>query len=347
MQRCFIAAAAVISTVVPSIGCISAAQADDIADFYRGKTVTMVIGFGAGGMYGVNGQIMANHLGKHIPGNPTVVVQHMPGAGGSKATAYMYNAAPRNGTYIAELAKDVAVTQKLRPEASKYDARDFHYLGRMLPYTAVLMVWHTAGVKTWEDARTKQIVMASSGKSSHAYMESKLLSEVAGLNIKIVLGYRGASDMYKAMEAGEVHARIGAWVSLKKVKGAWLREKKAIPILQTGLKRQADLKDVPLILELARNEEERKMFEFMSLGGPVGWGLAAPPGVPTARVAALRKAFDAMIADPAFVKDAETKGAGINPATGAEVQAVVEKTLAVPDSLIKKMQEIAGFSSAS
>lgn len=343
MRRRFAAAAVAIFALSCFIIPSRAVQADAVADFYRGKQINMVIAFGAGGMYGVNGQIMARHLGRFIPGNPTVVVQHMPGAGGSKAAAYAYNAAPRDGATILELSKDIAVAQKLRPEASKYDARQFHYLGRMLPYAAVLMVWHTAGVKTLADARSKEIIMASSGKSSHAYMEAKLLEKVAGFDFKIVTGYRGAADMYKAMEAGEAHARIGAWVSLKAVKGDWLRDKKVYSIVQTGLKRAPDLPDVPLIVDLAKTEEDRRMSEFMSLGGPVGWGLQTPPGVPEERVAALRKAFDAMVKDPDFVKEANEKGAGVNAATGAEVRGYVDKTLDMPDELIRKMQELAGF----
>ena len=318
----------------------SPARADD---FYAGKTVTLLVGFGAGGMYGVYARLMARHLPNHIPGNPTVAVQHMPGQGGAKMANYAYNAAPKDGSYLLELSKDIAVSQKLRPDASKYKADEFSYFGRVYPYSAVLMVWHTAGVDNLADARKKEVILASSGKSSHAYMEAKLMEKFGGVKFRIVLGYRGAGDMYKAMEAGEVHARIGAWISLKSVKKAWLDSGQAKVVVQTGLERAPDLPDTPAILELARNDEERRMFEFMELGGPVGWGLSAPPGVPSDRKAILEKAMAAMLKDKAFIEEVKQRGAGYDPASGAEVTAAVEKTLAVPDSLIAKMREVAGF----
>lgn len=332
--------AAVVMTVPFMAG---TAHADAVMDFYKGKTLTMVVGFSAGGMYGLNGRIMSRHLGKHIPGNPTVVVQHMGGAGGARAANYMYNAAAQDGSYISELSKDIAVAQVLRPKRIKYKANEFHYLGRMNPYAAVLMVWHGAGVKTLADARKKQVIVANSGKSSHSWMEAALLRKFAGLKLKLVTGYRGAGGMYKAMESGEVHARIGAWNSLKAVKAAWLRDGKAYLIVQDGLKKQPDLPNLPLMLDLMPNEEARKMAEVMSLGGPVGWGLTAPPGTPMARVKALRTAFQKMVKDPAFLDDAKKRSAPVDPATGEFVASMVKKALDVSPALIKKMQKIAGF----
>ena len=154
------------SSVVALCIATTPAKSDEVADFYSGKTVTMVVAFGAGGMYGLNGQIMATHFGKHIPGHPNIIIKYMSGAGGSKAAAYMAAAAPQDGSYIAELSKDVAVAKVLRPKKLKYDASKFHYLGRMMPYSAVFMVWHTAGIKTLEDAKKKQIILGNSGKSS-------------------------------------------------------------------------------------------------------------------------------------------------------------------------------------
>lgn len=319
------------------------AHADAVSNFYKGKTVTMVVGFSAGGMYGLNARLMSRHLGKYIPGKPTVVVQHMSGAGGANAANYMYNAAAKDGSFISELSKDIAVAQVLRPKRIKYNASDFHYLGRMNPYAAVLMIWHSAGVKTLEDAKKKQVIVANSGKSSHSWMEAALLRHFVGLKLKLVTGYRGAGGMYKAMESGEVHARIGAWVSLKAVKGAWLRDGKVYVIVQDGLKKQPDLPDLPLMIDLMPNEEARKMAEVMSLGGPVGWGLTAPPGTPMARVSALRAAFQKMVKDPAFLEDAKKRKAPVDSATGEFVASMVKKTLDVSPALIKKMQKIAGF----
>jgi tripartite-type tricarboxylate transporter receptor subunit TctC len=321
----------------------SATRADEIADFYKGKTVTLVVAFGAGGMYGLNGRIMSRHIGKHIPGNPNIIVQHKSGAGGSKAANYMYSAAPKDGSFMAELSKDTAVAQVLRPKKLKYNAANFNYLGRMMPYSAVFMVWHEAGIKSMLHATKKVVIIANSGVSSHSYLEGAALREWAGIKVKLVKGYRGAANMYKAMESGEVHARIGAWFSLKAKRPEWLREGKVDIILQTGLTKAPDLPYTPLLIDYARNDEERKMATLLELGSPVGWGLSVPPGVPKARVAALRGAFAKMIKDKAFIKDAYAKHSMVDGASGEFVQNAVQRALDADPKLVKKLRGLAGF----
>jgi tripartite-type tricarboxylate transporter receptor subunit TctC len=321
----------------------TAAKADEVADFYKGKTVTLVVAFGAGGMYGLNGRIMSRHIGKHIPGNPHIIVQHKSGAGGSKAANYMYSAAPKDGSFMAELSKDTAVAQVLRPKKLKYNAANFQYLGRMMPYTAVMMVWHKAGIKSALHATQKEVILAASGRSSHTYLEAAALREWAGFKFKVVLGYRGAANMYKAMEGDEVHARIGAWFSLKAKRPDWLKDGKVDIVLQTGLTKAPDLPYTPQLIDFARNEEERKMAELLELGSPVGWGLSMPPGVPKARIAALRQAFDKMLVDKAFIKDAYDKNSMVDGASGEFVQAAVNKALSADPRLVKKLRDLAGF----
>jgi len=322
---------------------ISGAQADPVANFYKGKTVTLVIAFGAGGMYGLNGRIMSRHIGKYIPGKPNIIVQHKSGAGGSKAANYMYSAAPKDGSYMAELSKDTAVAQVLRPKKLKYNAANFNYLGRMMPYSAVFMVWHKRGIRKWQDATKKEVILANSGVSSHSYLEGAALMKWAGMKLKLVKGYRGAANMYKAMESGEVHARIGAWFSLKAKKPQWLKDKKVDIILQTGLKKAPDLPHIPLLIDFARNEEERKMATLLELGSPVGWGLSVPPGVPQARIKALRTAFSKMLKDKAFIKDAYNKNSMVDGASGEFVQNAVNRALSADPSLVKKIRALAGF----
>ena len=318
-------------------------QADEVEKFYKGKTVTLVVAFGAGGMYGLNGRIMSRHIGKHIPGNPKIIVQHKSGAGGSKAANYMYSAAPKDGSYMAELSKDTAVAQVLRPKKLKYNAANFNYLGRMMPYSAVMMVWHKAGIKSAWHATQKEVILAASGRSSHTYLEAAALRKWAGFKFKVVLGYRGAANMYKAMEGDEVHARIGAWFSLKAKKPRWLKEGKVDIILQTGLTKAPDLPYTPQLIDFARNEEERKMAPLLELGSPVGWGLSMPPGVPAARVAALRTAFDKMLVDKAFIKDAYDKNSMVDGASGQFVQNAVQQALDADPALVKKVRALAGF----
>jgi len=322
---------------------ITATRADSVTEFYKGKTVTLVVAFGAGGMYGLNGRIMSRHIGKHIPGNPNIIVQHKSGAGGSKAANYMYSAAPKDGSYMAELSKDTAVAQVLRPKKLKYNAAKFQYLGRMMPYSAVFMVWHKAGVKSMLHATKKTVIIANSGVSSHSYLEGAALREWAGIKVKLVKGYRGAANMYKAMESGEVHARIGAWFSLKAKKPGWLRDGKVDIILQTGLTKAPDLPYTPMLIDFARNEEERKMATLLELGSPVGWGLSVPPGVSKAKVAALRGAFNKMLVDKAFIKDAYAKHSMVDGASGQFVQNAVNRALSADPKLVKKLRSLAGF----
>ena len=322
---------------------ITATRADSVAEFYKGKTVTLVVAFGAGGMYGLNGRIMSRHIGKHIPGNPNIIVQHKSGAGGSKAANYMYSAAPKDGSYMAELSKDTAVAQVLRPKKLKYNAAKFQYLGRMMPYSAVFMVWHKAGIKSMLHATKKTVIIANSGVSSHSYLEGAALREWAGIKVKLVKGYRGAANMYKAMESGEVHARIGAWFSLKAKKPGWLRDGKVDIILQTGLTKAPDLPYTPQLIDFARNEEERKMATLLELGSPVGWGLSVPPGVSKAKVSALRGAFDKMLVDKAFIKDAYGKHSIVDGASGQFVQIAVNQALSADPKLVKKLRSLVGF----
>ena len=335
------AAAAALSLSVISFA--APAAADSTADFYKNRQVNIVVAFPAGGMYGLTAQLVSRYFGKHIPGNPNLVPQYMTGAGGTKAANYVYNAAARDGSVLAELSKDVAVAQRLEPDKVKYDAGKFNYIGRVLPYVAVLMVWHTAGINTVQDLKTKPLVLGESGKSSHGYAEAMLLNTMAGTKIKVVLGYTGAAPMYQAMESGEIQARFGAWDSLKSVKRDWLNKKLAVTPLQMGLTRASDLPNVPTMLELARNDEERQMVEVIEAGGPLGWGIQTPPGLSSERVAALRKAFDAMVHDPEFIADAKKRNVEIEPATGEDVKKVVDHTLAIPAPVVDKLRKIAGF----
>jgi tripartite-type tricarboxylate transporter receptor subunit TctC len=231
----------------------------------------------------------------------------------------------------------------MRPKKLKYEPAKFNYLGRMMPYSAVFMVWHTTGVKSVEDAKKTEIIVANSGKSSHAYIEAAALAEWTGMKLKMVRGYKGAANMYKAMESGEAHARIGAWFSLKATKPTWLTGNKVNLIVQTGLEKAPDLPNVPLLLDFARNDEERKMAELMELGSPVGWGLSSPPNTPKARVNALRRAFDAMVKDPAFLAEAAARKTMVAPATGEQVQEFVKRTLDVDPRLVAKIRAYAGF----
>ena len=199
----------------------------------------------------------------------------------------------------------------------------------------IVSIWseRALGVRKWQDAKTTEVILANSGVSSHSYLEGAALREWAGMKLKLVKGYRGAANMYKAMESGEVHGRIGAWFSLKAKKPTWLRDKKVDIILQTGLTKAPDLPNTPLLIDFARNEEERKMATLLELGSPVGWGLSVPPGVSKAKVAALRGAFDKMLVYKAFIKDAYAKHSMVDGASGEFVQKAVNQALSADPRL--------------
>lgn len=315
------------------------AAADDVAEFYKGKQITYVIQAGAGGYYGLNGRLIANHMGRFIPGNPSFVVQHMPGAGGIKAANYTYNVAPKDGTVMAMLSADLAVVQRMKPSAVKYDAARFNWIGSIYPFSQVLSVYETGGVNSLEELKTKTIVLGHTSKSSHNYVEAVLLGRYLGLKFTNVAGYRGGNDMYLAMERGEIHGRIGSWASLKATKADWLEQKKIKALLQTGVTRSTELPDVPTMAELAPNDEVREMFLFLSGGAPVGWSATLPPDVPAPRVAALRKAFDEMLKDETFSAEVIRQKAAIDSRTGAEVEAAVKRTLSTPEPIIQKLRE--------
>lgn len=315
-------------------------QSDAVAEFYRGKAITMVVAFDPGGMYGLYSRLIAEHIGKFIPGNPAIVANHMPGAGGVRAGNYMFNVAAKDGIAIAMLSKDTAVAQRLQPDGVKYDAARFGWVGSVFPYTATFMVWHTADVKNFAEARQKELIVGSTGRGSHEYSEARLLAALAGMKLRLVAGYKGAADMYLAMERGEIDARIGAWASLKATRPDWLRDGKVFNILQTGIDRQPDLPNVPRLIDVVQAREEKEMFEFMALGGPVGWSIATPPDVPADRLAALRRAFEAMIKDAEFVADVTKRGAEVQPRTGAQVAAAIVRTLAISPDVIARMQKV-------
>jgi tripartite-type tricarboxylate transporter receptor subunit TctC len=319
------------------------AAADAVSDFYAGKQVTWIVSYGAGGSYGLYTQIGARHLGRHLPGNPNVVVQYMPGAGGLKATAYLYNAAAKDGSVLGTVTKDLALEQALRPENAKYDARKFSWVGSFAEYIAVIAVWTPSGMKTIEDARKRETVMATSGRGHQGSQLAVLLNEYAGTKFKLVTGYRGAKDMNLAMEQGEAQARISSWSGFKSQQGAWLKEGKAGVLAQGGGKRQPDLPDVPLFSELVKDPEGRKVLAIVESGASVGWPALMPPAVAGDRLGAMRKAFDAMMKDKAFIADIEKGKLEVNPKSGAALAAVIDEVLSADDKVLARARVIAGI----
>ena len=263
----------------------TAAAADPVADFYRGKTITILIGVGAGGEYDLQARMVGKFLGRYIPGNPAVVAQNMTGASGLKMTNYLASVAPHDGTYIGMIMNGLPALQVVGLDGVQFDAAKFNWLGAMAPVDETIAVWHSAGVSSIEGARQKEIVTGSTARGSITYTFPQMMNELFGTKFKLVTGYTGGNEINLAMERGEVEARNNTWSSWKATRPDWLRDKKIAVIVQSG-PRPGDL-DAPLVRDLATTDEQRSIVALVFAGDTLGRPLAITPGVPADRVAAL------------------------------------------------------------
>ena len=336
MTRYGTIAATLVALVLGSSG---PAQADPVADFYRGKTVNVLIGVAPGGEYDLHARLVARYIGKYIPGNPTVVPQNMTGAGGLRMANYLYEVAPKDGTAIGMLANTFPAMQAVGIGGIQFDAAKFNWIGSISPTVETMAVWKTAGVKTIEEARTKEVVAGATGRGAITYMLPAMLNEVLGTKFKIVTGYPGGNNVNLAMERGEVAARNNTWSSWKVTKPDWLRDKEITILVQAGPKAK-DLPDVPSVEDLVKTGDERQLVNLIVSGTRLGRPLATTPGVPAERVQALRDAFDAVMKDPAFLKEAEAGNIEVDPVRGVELQRVVEEVLATPQHVKDRARPI-------
>jgi tripartite-type tricarboxylate transporter receptor subunit TctC len=312
--------------------------ASSVADFYRGKTITILIGVAAGGEYDLQARLVGKYLGRYIPGNPTVLEQNMTGASGLKMTNYLASVAPHDGTYIGMIMNGLPALQAVGMDGVQYDATKFNWLGTMAPIDETITVWHTAGVTTLEGARQKEIVTGATARGSITYTFPQMMNELFGTKFKLVTGYAGGNEINLAMERGEVEARDNTWSSWKATRPDWLRDHKIVVIAQSG-PRAPDL-DAPLVSDLATTDEQRKIVDLVFSGSPLGRPLAITPGVPADRVAALRAAFDQAMKDPEFLADAKAASFDVDPVRGADLQKIVGHILAMPPDLAAKAKHL-------
>jgi tripartite-type tricarboxylate transporter receptor subunit TctC len=310
--------------------------ADPVEDFYKGKAIDLYIGFTEGGGYDLYARLVGRHMAKHIPGQPRVVPKQMVGAGSRTAAAYVYNVAPRDGTVLATADQSLPIQQALG-EDIKLDSNKFNWIGNPNADINTLAVWHTAGIKTIDDAKKKEVVVGATGPNTSAQYP-QVLNSLIGTRFKIITGYPGGTDVNLAMERGEVMGRgSNAWASWKSTQADWLRDKKIIILVQIGLKKADDLQDVPLLMDLAANPDDRAALMLLSAGTAIGRPLFSTPGVPKERVDALRRAFDATMTDPAFLADAKAADLDLNPVGGEELQKVVADVVATPAPVAKRL----------
>lgn len=319
------------------------ARADAIADFYRGKQMTIVVGFGAGGGYDRYSRLVAKHIVRFLPGNPTMVPQFMPGGGSLKMANYLYNVAPRDGSIIGMHSPVLPIFQLVRSKGFKLDVRNFIYIGSLATQNHVMMVRADHGVKTLEDAKKKEVIVSSTGRSSPTFIYPTIMNSVLGTKFKVVTGYKGSSAGRLAMERGEVHGLTSGWISWKANVPHWIESKFMIPLVEVAPANSPDLKGVPLLQNLAKNADERKLLEFISSPAATGRAVALPPNVPKARVAALRAAFDKMVKDKAFLAAAKKRRVAIEPMQGVKVQARIRAAVSISPALIKQAKTALGY----
>jgi tripartite-type tricarboxylate transporter receptor subunit TctC len=324
LQHTFIIALALVGCV-----CSGTAGADSVADFYRGKTLKMVINSTPGAGYDIYARLVARYMAKHIPGKPTILPQNLPGAGGRAAAVYVYNVAVKDGLTLAALNRSVALTQVTGDSKLQFDIARFNWIGNPESDNSTLVTWYTSGVRTIEEAKHKSVVIGATGGNSAIYPQ--VMNAVVGTKFKIVRGYRGGNQVNLAMEKGEVQGRgDNAWGSWKSAHPEWLREHKINILVQIGLRKAPDLPEVPLLLDLARNTGDRALLKLLSAPPALGHPIVTSPGVPPERVKALRAAFDAAIRDPALLDEAKRLKRNINPSSGAELARIISDILATP-----------------
>ena len=319
------------------IPAVSFAQAPD---FYKGRTVNIYIGFSPGGTYDLFGRLVARHIGKHIPGNPTVVANSMPGAGSFTLANFMYRIAPKDGTAMGIVAQTMAIEEMLKTQGVNYKAAEFNWIGRATSNVEITLVSSNAKAKTVEDAKTIETTLASTGAGSPGEGYPKLLNGVIGPRFKLVGPYPGSTDGLLAMERGETDGAFTSWNTLNVTKHDWLEQKKVNVLVQYALERLPDMKNVPTMVELAKTPEDKELFAFYVSGGEVGRSFLAPPGVPAERVAILRKAFDDTMKDPELLAEIEKAKLDFVPGTGAQLQKLIADTAAVRPEVIERMRSI-------
>lgn len=334
MTKCCVASAVAVMALLPA-----AASAQSVEQFYKGKTVNLYIGFAPGGSYDFYGRLVARHLGKHIPGQPNVVAQSMPGAGSFKAANFLFNVAPKDGTAMGIVSQTMALEEALKTSGVQYKSAEFNWIGRTTSIVEVTLTWHTSKAKTIQDVLTHETPVASTGPGSPSMGYPLLLNAVAGTKFKIITGYPGSTDGMLAMERGEVEGALTSWNTLKVAKRNWLDNKQINLLVQYTLERSPELPNVPAVVELGKKPEDKEMLAFYASGGEVGRSFLATPGIPAERVKALRAAFDATMNDKEFRAEIEKAKAEFNPMSGEQLQKLIANVANASPAMIARMQK--------
>jgi tripartite-type tricarboxylate transporter receptor subunit TctC len=317
-----------------------ASAQDAIASFYRGKTITIGVGFTAGGGYDLHARTLARHMGKHIPGNPNIVVKNVPGAAGLVLANQLYNAAPKDGTEIATFDRAIPLEPLVAPERARFDSLKLNWIGSTDNDVSTCFSWHTSPVKTFADVLQRELVVGGTGTGGNAHFYPKVLNAVLGAKFKVVPGYPGSAEVLLAMERGETEGFCSmGFVTLEYTRPDWVRDKKVNQLVQLGLSKNKNHMDVPLAVDLARNETDRRVLEFVVSPNLFARPFVAPPGVPPERVAALRKAFNDTFDNPDYLAEAAQRKMQVLLVRGDEIDSVLKRIFSMPRSVMDRVRD--------
>jgi tripartite-type tricarboxylate transporter receptor subunit TctC len=332
MKKLILAVCFVVCTGAPAL-----AQGE-VADFYKGKTLRIVVGVGVGSGYDINARALARHLSAHIPGNPTVIVQNQPGAGSLIMTNQLYAAGPFDGTVIGASFNGLPTTPLLAPAGARFEAVKLNWIGSTNRETQAMYVWHTAPIMTLDDLKTKEMIVGAQAPGSTQYDYPMLAKELFGMKFKVITGYEATPKIHLAMERGEVHGTWANWSTLKAIAGNWVEEKKIRILAQWALKKHPEMPNVPMFLDVAKTDAERQALALALGRLEFGRPFFMPPNVPAERVAAVRRAFDATMKDKAFLEEADKLKIEVDPLTGEQVAALVEQLYKTPPDTVARVR---------
>ncbi len=317
------------------------ARAAGVEDFYKDKTITVLVGFPTGNGADSYARLISRFMSKHIPGKPTFIVQNMPGAGSMTMANYLFAVAPKDGTAFGVFNRNLPLEPLMGNKAVRFEARKFTWIGSTNTEPSLCVAWHGSPVKSIADMQTREFTVAATSISANSGLVPTVLNQVLGARIKLVMGYPGSNEMSLALERGEVEGRCG-WSrsSLMSSKAAWVSDKKITLLLQAGLQKSVAMPDVPLAMDAVKGERERQLLRLAVAWDEMAWPFAAPPGVPADRAQALRSAFASVLKDPDLVAQAEKERLDLSLVTGEDIQKLLEEVYATPADVVEQMRDI-------
>jgi tripartite-type tricarboxylate transporter receptor subunit TctC len=325
------------STIILLPATVAAAAPSSVEAFYAANRLTIVNGYTAGSVYDLYARVLAKHISKHIPGKPAVLVQNMPGAGSMKAANFIYGPAPKDGSQIATFARGIPMQPLLDDQGVQYDATKMNWLGSLATEVSVVFSWHTKPFKTVNDLLAREMVVPATGTGADSAIFPYVLNSVLGTKFKVVTGYPGASETLLAIERGEADGSAGtSWGNFASAKQDWIRDRKVNIILQLATRKHRDLGEVPLVMDLAKNDADRKILELIFSRQLMAYPYVAPPDVPAERLQSLREAFEVTMKDPEFLADARQQKLDIEPVGSEELTAVLRSVYATPADVIAR-----------